>query len=86
MEAKKKKKYMAGIYHGDDSLSLMNLVYSLNQKTENINLIVEKSKYGESVKSEINKLIDTYLNNQIDINYIQSNYTEDIISKIKKVR
>ncbi|WP_261812930.1 sensor histidine kinase [Paraclostridium bifermentans] len=83
--SKEEKKYMAGIYHGDDSLSLMNLVYSLNQQAENINLIVEKSKYGESVKSEINKLIDTYLNNQIDINYIQSNYTEDIISKLKKL-
>lgn len=80
------KKYMAGIYHGDDCLSLMNLVYSLTQQTESINLIVEDSKYGDSVKYEINKLIDTYLNNQIDIRYIQSNYTKDIINQLKKIK
>lgn len=80
------KKYMAGIYHGDDCLSLMNLVYSLTQKTESINLIVEDSKYGDSVKDEINKLVDTYLNNQIDIRYIQSNYTKDIINQLKKIK
>ncbi|GAA0711392.1 hypothetical protein GCM10008904_23760 [Paraclostridium ghonii] len=80
------KKYMTGIYHRDDCLSLMNLVYSLTQQTESINLIVEDSKYGDSVKDEINKLIDTYLNNQIDIRYIQSNYTEDIINQLKKIK
>lgn len=81
----KEKKYMAGMYHGDNSLNLMNLVYSLTQQTKNINLIIEDSKYGESLKSEINQLIDTYLNNQIDITYIQSNYAKDIIDKFKEI-
>lgn len=83
--AKEEKKYMAGMYHGDNSLNLMNLVYSLTQQTKSINLIIEDSKYGESLKSEINQLIDTYLNNQIDITYIQSNYAKDIIEKFKKI-
>ncbi|SCI95939.1 hybrid sensory histidine kinase BarA [uncultured Clostridium sp.] len=50
---KEEKSYIAGIYHEDDSLNLINLIYDLNPKIKNINLIIEDSKYGDSVKYEI---------------------------------
>ncbi|MGL5756075.1 MAG: ATP-binding protein [Paraclostridium sp.] len=79
------KKYMAGIYHGDDSLSLMNLITSLNANTKTLNVIIENSKYGESIKFEINNLIDTYLKNQVKVRYIQSNYIQDICSELNEI-
>ncbi|MEG2985570.1 MAG: histidine kinase dimerization/phospho-acceptor domain-containing protein, partial [Peptostreptococcaceae bacterium] len=77
------KKYMAGIYHGDDSLSLINLITSLNVNTKTLNVIIENSKYGGSIKFEINNLINTYLKNQLKVRYIQSNYIQDICSELK---
>lgn len=82
---KEEKSYMAGIYHEDDSLNLINLIYDLNPKIKNINLIIEDSKYGDSVKYEIERLVENYLKEKINIQYIKGNYIEDIISQLKKI-
>lgn len=81
---KDEKKYMSGIYHGDDSLNLINLINLLNPNTKTINVIIEHSKYSESLKFEINNLINTYLKDQIKVRYIQSNYIQDICSQLKE--
>lgn len=83
---KEEKSYMAGIYHGDDSLNLINLIYDLNPNMKNINLIIEDSKYGNSVKYEIDRLIKTYLKEKVNIRYIKGNYIEDITSQLKKIK
>ena len=82
---KEEKEYMAGIYHGDDSLSLMNMIMELSPNVKNINLIIEDSRYGESVKAEIDNLIDTYLKDEMKVNYIKSNYIQDIYNKLKNL-
>lgn len=83
---KEEKSYMAGIYHRDDSLNLINLIYDLNPKMKNINLIIEDSKYGDSVKYEIDRLVKTYLKEKVNIRYIKGNYIEDITSQLKKIK
>lgn len=78
------KKYSAGIYHGDDSLSLMTLISDLTPNVKNINLIVEDSEYGQSVQAEIDKIIDEYLNGVVKLNHIKTNYSQDIYNELKK--
>ncbi|MGL4911678.1 MAG: ATP-binding protein [Romboutsia sp.] len=79
---KEEKKYMTGIYHGDDSMDLFSLITRLNPKTDTVNLIIENSLYCDSVKAEIDNLINGYLKKRIDIRYVRSDYIEDILVKL----
>jgi signal transduction histidine kinase len=83
---KEEKKYMSGIYHGDDSLNLFSLINDLNPNMKTINLIIEDSEYGDSTKYEIDSLIDNYLKGQIEVRYIRSNYLDDIIDQLKGIK
>ena len=79
---KEEKKYMTGIYHGDDSIDLFSLIHRLNPKTDTVNLIIENSLYCDSVKAEIDNLINGYLKKRIDIRYVRSDYIEDVLIKL----
>ncbi|MGL5506372.1 MAG: ATP-binding protein [Paraclostridium sp.] len=82
---KEEKKYMSGIYHGDDSLSLFNLINRLSPHTNTINLIIEESLYCDSVKAEIDSLVNGYLKEYMSITYIRSDYIEDIEYQLKRL-
>lgn len=82
---KEEKQYMSGIYHRDDTVGLFNLIYRLNPNTNSINLIIEESLYCDSVKAEIDNLINGYLKDYMNINYIRSDYIEDIEEKLKNL-
>ncbi|WP_373599282.1 sensor histidine kinase [Paraclostridium bifermentans] len=81
---KSEKKYSAGIYHGDDSLTLMTLIRDLTPNVKNMNLIIENSGYGDSVQFEIDRIIDEYLNGDIKLNYIRTNYSQDVFNELEK--
>lgn len=82
---KEEKQYMSGIYHRDDSLDLFNLINRLNPSTNAINLIIEESLYCDSVKAEIDALVNGYLKEHMNITYIRSDYIEDIEAQLKKL-
>lgn len=82
---KEEKQYMSGIYHRDDSLDLFNLINRLNPQTNTINLIIEESLYCDSVKAEIDALVNGYLKEHMNISYIRSDYIEDIKQQLKKI-
>lgn len=79
------KQYMSGIYHRDDSLDLFNFINRLNTNTDTINLIIENSLYCDSVKGEIDSLINGYLKEHINVNYIRSDFIEDIENQLEKL-
>lgn len=82
---KYEKEYSAGIYHRDDTLGLLGFISDLTPNVKNINLIIENSKYGDSVQSEIDKILNTYMKDRINVEYIRSNYTQDIYKQLSKI-
>lgn len=85
-ETNKEKENMAGIYHRDDTLDLMILMKDLNPKVRYINIITEKSGYGNSLYKEVSRIVDRYLKDQVKIRHIKSNYLEDITKELSEIK
>lgn len=78
------EKYITGIYERDDTVQLLNLISDMNNDLKRINVIVENSGYGESIKEEINQQLNEHWKDKFEVNYISGNYIEDIEAQLEK--
>ncbi|MGL6104947.1 ATP-binding protein [Romboutsia sp.] len=80
------EKYTVGMYSIDHSLGLFSFIRNLTPEVKNINVILDESSYCDTVKYEMDKLLRVYLESYININYIRSNYIEDIVTNIDNMK
>ncbi|MEF9991758.1 MAG: HAMP domain-containing sensor histidine kinase [Romboutsia sp.] len=71
-----------GLYGEDDTFELIKLIQNLNPEVENINLIMEDSDYGESIATAISKFTNTHIKKKPKLNYIKTNYIENIVQRL----
>ena len=78
------KKYMIGTLSSNTETLLLNIILYLNSEVDTVNIILDT--YGHSNYAKKNILYaKNLLFKDIKINFIESNYIEDIKDKLKKI-
>lgn len=78
------KKYITGFIDSKNKLQIIDLITRLQPDVQNINILLDNTFYNEKIKSDIvnsSYLLEKY----VKINFIQSNYEEEILSKVKEL-
>ena len=77
------KLYINGILSSNTDL-LFNLILHLNSNVETINVLIDEFEYSQSIKQRA--ILSEYLFfRPVNINFIKSNYIEDIQDKLRKI-
>ena len=77
------KKYITGILQSNTD-ELFNLILYLHPNIDTINIIIDEFTYSNMVKERIESSKYLFFR-PVKINFIQSNYIEDIQNKLKKI-
>ena len=77
------KKYITGILQSNTD-ELFNLILYLHPNIDTINVIIDEFTYSNMVKERIESSKYLFFRS-VKINFIQSNYIEDIQNKLKKI-
>ena len=77
------KKYITGILQSNTD-ELFNLILYLHPNIDTINIIIDEFTYSNMVKERIESSKYLFFRS-VKINFIQSNYIEDIQNKLKKI-
>lgn len=81
---KDEKKYITGFIDSKNKLQIIDLITRLQPDIQNINILLDNTFYNEKIKSDI--VNGSYLlEKHVKINFIQSNYEEEILSTVKKL-
>ncbi|MCR8744859.1 sensor histidine kinase [Romboutsia lituseburensis] len=79
---KDEKKYITGFIDSKNKLQIIDIITKLQPDIQNINILLDNTFYNEKIKYDIvnsSYLLEKY----VKINFIQSNYEEEILSKVK---
>ena len=77
------KRYMNGILSSNTDL-LFNLILYLNSNVKTINVLIDEYDYSQSTKQRA-IISQSLFFRPVKINFIQSNYIEDIQAKLRKI-
>ena len=77
------KLYINGILSSNTDL-LFNLILHLNSNVKTINVLIDEFEYSQSIKQRA-ILSESLFFRPVKINFIQSNYIEDIQDKLRKI-
>lgn len=80
----KEKKYITGFVDGRSRIELINLISKLHPNVKNINVLLDYTDYSKDIKEKL--LENTYLlDDNINLNFIQGRYEDEILEELKKV-
>ena len=82
--SKEEKEYMMCILSSNKEPLWLNIILYLQDNIDAINIILDKSEYSKDVKSRI-RSSQNVLYRDIKINFIESNYIEEIKEELRKV-
>lgn len=77
------KKYITGILQSNTE-QLFNLILYINQNVDTINVIIDEFTYSNVIKKRVESSKSLFFK-KVKINFIQSNYIEDIQNKLKEI-
>lgn len=77
------KKYITGILQSNTE-QLFNLILYIHQNVDTINVIIDEFTYSNVIKTRVESSKSLFFKN-VKINFIQSNYIEDIQNKLKEI-
>ena len=77
------KKYITGILQANTD-QLFNLILYLHPNVDTINIIIDEFIYSNVIKKRVESSKSLFFR-PVKINFIQSNYIEDIENKLKKI-
>ena len=78
------KKYITGFIDGRSRIELIKLISKLHPNVKNINVLLDHTNYSKDIKEKL--LENAYLlDNNINLNFIQSRYENEILEELEKM-
>ncbi len=77
------KQYIKGIGQST-GIEIINLILNLHKDVDTINILLDNFTYSKVIKEKIKNSTSIYLRD-VKINFIESNYIEDILNQLQKV-
>lgn len=78
------KKYITGFVDGMSRIELIKLISKLHPNIKNINVLLDNTNYSKSIKEKL--LENAYLlDNNINLNFIQGRYENEILKELEKI-
>ena len=78
------KKYITGFMDSRSKIEIIKLISKLNPNAININVLLDNTNYSKDIKEKL--LENAYLlDNNINLNFIQGRYENEILEELKKI-
>ncbi|MGL5354198.1 MAG: ATP-binding protein, partial [Clostridium sp.] len=77
------KDYITGVMQVEDNISLINMILNIHTEVTELNIILDNATYSQVVKNNLNE-IQNFFYRPIKINFIQSEFIEDICNELSE--
>ncbi len=78
------KEYVTGFVDGKSKIELIKLITNLQPDVKNINVLLDNTNYSKDIKTKLQEN-GYFLDENINLNFIQGKYEEDIINRLKNM-